>query len=28
MRVWQDALETDPESPIIAEAMERLQATE
>jgi tetratricopeptide (TPR) repeat protein len=28
MRVWQDALETDPESPLIAEAMERLQVAE
>lgn len=28
MRVWQDALETDPESPLIAEAMERLQLAE
>jgi len=28
MRVWQDALLTDPESPLIAEAMERLQVTE
>jgi tetratricopeptide (TPR) repeat protein len=28
MRVWQDALETDPESPLIFEAMERLQAVE
>ncbi len=27
-RVWQDALETDPESPLIAEAMQRLQAAE
>ena len=27
-RVWQDALETDPESPLIAEAMERLQVAE
>jgi tetratricopeptide (TPR) repeat protein len=28
MRVWQDALVTDPESPLIAEAMERLQVAE
>jgi len=28
MRVWQDALETDPQSPLIAEAMERLQVAE
>ncbi|PCI80987.1 MAG: hypothetical protein COB20_02510 [SAR86 cluster bacterium] len=28
MRVWQDALEIDPESPLIAEAMERLQVAE
>ena len=28
MRVWQDALETEPESPLIAEAMERLQVAE
>ena len=28
MRVWQDALETDPESPLILEAMERLQVAE
>ena len=28
MRVWQGALETDPESPLIAEAMERLQVAE
>lgn len=28
MRVWQDALELDPESPLIAEAMERLQVAE
>ena len=28
MGVWQDALETDPESPLIAEAMERLQVAE
>ena len=28
MRVWQDALETDPESPLIAEAMERLQVAQ
>lgn len=27
-RVWADALETDPQSPLIAEAMERLQAAE
>ena len=28
MRVWQDALETEPESPLIAEAMKRLQVAE
>lgn len=28
IRVWQDALVTDPESPLIAEAMERLQVAE
>jgi tetratricopeptide (TPR) repeat protein len=28
MRVWQDALVTDPESPLIAEAIERLQVAE
>ena len=28
MGVWQDALKTDPESPLIAEAMERLQVAE
>tara|TARA_B110000444_G_scaffold218389_1_gene217918 strand:+ start:189 stop:1931 length:1743 start_codon:yes stop_codon:yes gene_type:complete len=28
IRVWKDALKTDPESPLIAEAMERLQAAE
>ena len=28
MRVWQDALVTDPESPLIAEAMDRLQVAE
>ena len=28
MRVWQDALESDPESPLILEAMERLQVAE
>ncbi|MBL4574158.1 MAG: tetratricopeptide repeat protein [Gammaproteobacteria bacterium] len=28
MRVWQDALKSDPESPLIAEAMERLQVAE
>lgn len=28
MRVWQDALKTDPESPLILEAMERLQVAE
>ena len=28
MRVWQNALVTDPESPLIAEAMERLQVAE
>tara|TARA_B110000858_G_scaffold177469_1_gene212464 strand:+ start:4181 stop:5923 length:1743 start_codon:yes stop_codon:yes gene_type:complete len=28
IRVWKNALETDPESPLIAEAMERLQAAE